>query len=73
MDHPQTSTDSSADPSGPESTAGVESKNQLQMFVTVVTVRVLNKCRALEKHEQEEWVGHINRLVDRTTDGLAVT
>nr|XP_046246742.1 uncharacterized protein LOC124060169 [Scatophagus argus] len=67
MDQPQTPA------SGCEPTAGAENENQLQVFVTVLTVRVLNKCNAVTNHNQEEWVAHIKRLVNQTMEGLTVT
>lgn len=39
-------------------TEAVKSKNQLRVFVMVLTVKVLTKCHALKNHSQEKWVAH---------------
>ena len=73
VDQQQTTTES-ADPSAsPEPETEAESENQLRLFVTVLTVRVLTKCHALQNRSQEEWVTHTKRLVDQTMVGLTVS
>lgn len=74
MDQPQTSLES-GDPSasGCESTTEAESENQLRLFVTLLTVRVLTKCHALQNRSHEELVAHTKRLLNQTMEGLAIT
>lgn len=65
----------SADPSdsGLESTTEAEnSHSQLHLFVSVLTLRVLRKCKALQNHSQEEWVAHSKRLINQTMEGLTL-
>lgn len=72
MDQPQT-TESADPPAGCESTTEAESENQLRLFVTLLTLRVLNKCHALQNRSNEEWVTHTKRLVNQTMEGLTIT
>ncbi|XP_042292019.1 uncharacterized protein LOC121913375 isoform X2 [Thunnus maccoyii] len=73
IDQRQTTAES-ADPSASsESETEVESENQLRLFVTVLTVRVLTKCHAIQNMSQDEWVARIKRMVDQTMKGLDVS
>ena len=73
MDQQQTTMES-ADPSAScESETEADSENQLRVFVTLLTVRVLTKCHALQNRSQEEWVTHTKRLVNQTMVGLTLS
>ncbi|GLD66050.1 uncharacterized protein AKAME5_001748000 [Lates japonicus] len=42
--------------SGCEDTTKTDSEDQLRLFATLLTARVLTKCQALKNCSQEEWV-----------------
>ncbi|KAG8015085.1 hypothetical protein GBF38_022376, partial [Nibea albiflora] len=56
-----------------EPTTETESEEQLRMFVTLLTIRVLDKCNTLKDHSQEMVVAYVKRLINQTMEGLAVT
>ena len=71
----QTSTSvESSDPSASDSKSTTESErvDQLRLFVTLLTVKVLSKCHAPKKCRQEELIAHIKRLVDQTMQDLTI-
>ncbi|KAK1880661.1 Sorting nexin-4 [Dissostichus eleginoides] len=43
------------------------------MFVTLLTVKLMLKCHALENRSTADWTAHIKRLVNQTMEGLAIT
>lgn len=47
-------------------------EEQLQLFVTLLTVQVLKKCHAFKDRSRETWVPHTNRLINQTMEGLCV-
>lgn len=65
----------SADPSasGLESTTeAANTHSQLRLFVSLLTLRVLRKCKALQSRSQDEWVAHSRRLIEQTMEGLTL-
>lgn len=63
----------SADPFSPSGAPmGAKSQDQLRLFVSVLTVKLLSKCHAIKSRSQEEYVAHIKRLVSQTLEGLPV-
>lgn len=63
----------SADPFSLSGAAmGAESQDQLRLFVSVLTVKLLSKCHATKSRSQEEHVTHIKRLVSQTLEGFTV-
>ena len=73
IDERQTSTDSDDPSASSESETETEGENQLRLFVTVLTVRVLTKCHTIQNLSQNEWITRIKRLVDQTMVGLDVS
>ncbi|GLD64645.1 uncharacterized protein AKAME5_001618100 [Lates japonicus] len=64
----------SADPSASACEAPAETvDDQLKLFVTVLTMRVLTKCRTLKVRRNEEWVAHTKHLVEQTLEELTVS
>lgn len=56
-----------------ETTSKVEKANQLRLFVTLLTVRLLTKCHTVQHQRQEEWIAHTQRLIKQTLEGLDET
>lgn len=47
--------------------------HELRLFVSLLTVRVLTKCNALENHSKEVWLSHTKKLRDKTMEGIVVS
>ena len=65
--------DQPENPDPPASTTEARSEDPLRLLVTVLTVRVLNKCHAFKNQSQEECVARIKRLVHQTMEGFTIT
>ncbi|XP_071344876.1 uncharacterized protein [Trachinotus anak] len=73
MDRPQTTKPNDPSDSGCESTTKAEGEDPLRLFVTLLTVKVLTKCQAVQNCSQEKWINHTKRLVNQTMEGIAIT
>lgn len=51
----------------------LNSDNPLQLFVALVTVRLLKECNAIKDRARDQWVAHSKRLIDQTMIGLVLT
>lgn len=51
----------------------LNSDNPLQLFVTLVTVRLFKDCNAIKGRTRDQWVAHSKRLIDQTMIGLVLT
>lgn len=51
----------------------IDSNNPLQLFVTLVTVRLFKDCNAIKGRTRDQWVAHSKRLIDQTMIGLVLT
>jgi len=56
----------------PDATEGSETNDQLHLFVTLLTVRILTRCQALQKRSEQEWISHTKRLINEAMVGLTV-
>ncbi|KAG8006027.1 hypothetical protein GBF38_005145 [Nibea albiflora] len=54
-------------------TLKAESRKQIRLFVTMLTIRLLHKCDTLQSRTRERWVAHMKTLVTQTMEGLPVT
>lgn len=51
----------------------VRDREQLRLFVALLTVRFLKECNALRNRSREQWVAHSERLINQTLEGLKLT
>lgn len=51
----------------------LDSNNPLQLFVTLVTVKLFKDCNAIKGRTRDQWVAHSKRLIDQTMIGLVLT
>lgn len=51
----------------------LDTNNPLQLFVTLVTVRLFKDCNAIKDRTRDQWVAHSKRLIDQTLIGLVLT
>ena len=65
--------DQPENPDPPASTTKARSEDPLRLLVTILTVRVLNKCHAFQNRSQDECVAHTKRLAHQTMEGLTIT
>lgn len=49
-----------------------DKEEQMRLFVSLLTVHVLIKCKAFKDRSQETWAAHTNQLIDKTMEGLRV-
>lgn len=73
MDRPLTAESADPSASGCESTTQAEGEEQLRLVVTLLTLKVLTKCDALQNRGHEEWVSHAKHLVNQTMEGLTIS
>ncbi len=73
-DEPQTPSKCAASSvSDCETVNEMKNVSQLRMFVSILTVRVLHKCKASLSHNQEKWATYIKRLINKTMENLTGT
>lgn len=51
----------------------VRNENPLQLFVALLTVKLLKECQALQNRTHEQWVAHSKRLMGQTLEDLTLT
>lgn len=51
----------------------VRNENPLQLFVALLTVKLLKECQALQNRTHEQWVAHSKRLIVQTLEDLTLT
>lgn len=74
LEQEKDSTDqNSTEPPAPttlESVPEAQDKNQLSLFVTMLTMKVLCKCNILQNLSQDDWIPQLKRLVNQTMEQL---
>lgn len=59
--------------SGVGVSVSIDANNPLQLFVTLVTVRLFKDCNAIKGRTRDQWVAHSKRLIEQTMVGLVLT